>query len=159
MVASSPRDLYELYLKAESLNAIHQKCKEELPNETIGLLVGTHNISRGFHYTFVEGFLAGETRSTRIRVEFERGALGPLVAELRRRYPESMLVGWFHSHPGYGCFLSSTDLDTQHSYFREPYHVALVVDPIKDVFDVFKLQEHGKGYRQCSFAVVQESAG
>jgi len=159
-LANPPRqEPYELYLKLESLNGMQRICKGAAPNETIGLLVGSHNVSRGFHYTFVDGFLVGDTRSTRVRVEFEEGAMGPLVAELRTRYPDSMVVGWFHSHPGYGCFLSSTDLETQRSYFREPYHVALVVDPIREIFDIFKLHNYGRGYRQCSFAVLEGLGG
>lgn len=159
LVHSTSQEPFEVYLKLESLNGMQRVCKEALPNETIGLLVGSHNVSRGFHYTIVDGFLVGETKSSRISVEFESGAMGPLVAELRTRYPGSMLVGWFHSHPGYGCFLSHTDLVTQRSYFREEYHAALVIDPIKGVFDIFKLHDDSQGYRQCSFAVLDGTAG
>lgn len=31
---------------------------------------------------------------------------------LSRRRPE-MVVGWYHSHPGFGCWLSSVDVNTQ----------------------------------------------
>ena len=26
------------------------------------------------------------------------------------------MVGWYHSHPGWGCWLSSTDINTQSSF-------------------------------------------
>lgn len=41
------------------------------------------------------------------------------------------LIGWYHSHPGFGCWLSMTDITTQKSYEGlEPRAVALVIDPI-----------------------------
>lgn len=56
-----------------------------------------------------------------------------------------MVVGWYHSHPGFGCWLSSTDINTQQSFEQlNPRAVAVVVDPIqsvkgKVVIDAFRL--------------------
>jgi 26S proteasome regulatory subunit N11 len=27
-----------------------------------------------------------------------------------------MVVGWYHSHPGFGCWLSGVDINTQQVY-------------------------------------------
>ncbi|CAH2354185.1 COP9 signalosome complex subunit 5 [[Candida] railenensis] len=42
------------------------------------------------------------------------------------------IVGWYHSHPGYGCWLSGIDVATQslNQNFQDPY-LAIVVDPLK----------------------------
>ena len=42
-------------------------------------------------------------------------------------------IGWWHSHPGYGLFLSSTDLTTHIYSFQvhNPLSVALVLDPTR----------------------------
>lgn len=39
-------------------------------------------------------------------------------------------VGWYHSHPGYGCWLSGIDVTTQRNYqtFLDPF-CAVVIDP------------------------------
>lgn len=56
-----------------------------------------------------------------------------------------MVVGWYHSHPGFGCWLSSVDINTQQSFEQlNPRAVAVVVDPIqsvkgKVVIDAFRL--------------------
>ena len=44
------------------------------------------------------------------------------------------IVGWYHSHPGYGCWLSGIDVATQslNQNFQDPY-LAVVVDPFKTV--------------------------
>lgn len=38
------------------------------------------------------------------------------------------VVGWYHSHPGYGCWLSGIDVNTQslNQQYQEPF-VAIVV--------------------------------
>ena len=78
---------------------------------------------------------------------------GRLVALLRNLHhsgglmggrPETV-VGWYHSHPGFGCWLSSVDINTQQSFEQlTPRAVAVVVDPIqsvkgKVVIDAFRL--------------------
>jgi|GEM_PF-4027205 len=39
------------------------------------------------------------------------------------------VVGWYHSHPGFGIFFSHTDSASQRSYFRESWQVGVVIDP------------------------------
>lgn len=45
---------------------------------------------------------------------------------------EDSIVGWYHSHPGYGCWLSGIDVATQslNQNFQDPY-LAIVVDPVQ----------------------------
>ena len=67
----------------------------------------------------------------------------PSHADKRRR--QETVVGWYHSHPGFGCWLSSVDINTQQSFEQlTPRAVAVVVDPIqsvkgKVVIDAFRL--------------------
>jgi proteasome lid subunit RPN8/RPN11 len=57
--------------------------------------------------------------------------VAPLIAEkIERQGRDEYIVGWYHSHPGFGCFLSSIDVETQVGLQRMfPQCVALVVDP------------------------------
>lgn len=44
------------------------------------------------------------------------------------------MVGWYHSHPGYGCWLSGIDVSTQsiQQQYQEPF-LAIVVDPHRTI--------------------------
>ncbi|VDP99591.1 unnamed protein product [Trichobilharzia regenti] len=44
------------------------------------------------------------------------------------------VLGWYHSHPGYGCWLSGIDVSTQltNQTYQEPF-VAIVIDPIRTI--------------------------
>lgn len=45
-----------------------------------------------------------------------------------------MVVGWYHSHPGFGCWLSGVDVNTQQSFEAlNQRAVAVVIDPIQSV--------------------------
>eukprot|EP01017_Pseudomicrothorax_dubius_P016550 TRINITY_DN1877_c0_g2_i3.p1 TRINITY_DN1877_c0_g2~~TRINITY_DN1877_c0_g2_i3.p1 ORF type:complete len:326 (-),score=94.55 TRINITY_DN1877_c0_g2_i3:123-1100(-) len=41
------------------------------------------------------------------------------------------IVGWYHSHPNYGCWLSGIDVSTQRLQQHQEPFVAIVVDPIQ----------------------------
>lgn len=44
---------------------------------------------------------------------------------------QEVLVGWYHSHPGFGCWLSIVDIKTQKSFeAMNSRAVAVVIDPI-----------------------------
>jgi proteasome lid subunit RPN8/RPN11 len=146
---------YEVYLEEEALGGILQHCRSQLPLEAIGFLVGNAYTWLEYPYIHVGGFTPGKSKSTRVHVEFDDGAMEHVSATLRSRYQGSFLVGWYHSHPGYGCFLSETDLDSQRTYFREPYHVALVVDPSGEMIEFFKV-DGSSGYRPASFTVIRK---
>lgn len=70
---------------------------------------------------------------------------------LRQTGRPEMVVGWYHSHPGFGCWLSGVDINTQQSFEAlSERAVAVVVDPIqsvkgKVVIDAFRLD------LSCSF--------
>uniref|UniRef100_A0A915PDK9 COP9 signalosome complex subunit 5 n=1 Tax=Setaria digitata TaxID=48799 RepID=A0A915PDK9_9BILA len=62
------------------------------------------------------------------------------------------VVGWYHSHPGYGCWLSGIDVSTQalNQQFQEPF-VAIVVDPIRTMsagkVELGAFRTYPKGYK------------
>lgn len=58
---------------------------------------------------------------------------------------QEIVVGWYHSHPGFGCWLSGVDINTQQAFEAlNDRSVAVVIDPIqsvrgKVVIDAFRL--------------------
>ncbi|EGR31273.1 hypothetical protein IMG5_114830 [Ichthyophthirius multifiliis] len=68
-----------------------------------------------------------------------------MLEMLKQTERNEMVVGWYHSHPGFGPWLSSVDMNTQTSFEQlHPRSVAVVIDPIqsvrgKVVMDAFRL--------------------
>ncbi|MFS7972920.1 putative proteasome endopeptidase complex [Helianthus anomalus] len=50
------------------------------------------------------------------------------------KFIPEMVIGWYHSHPGFGCWLSGVDINTQQNFEAlNQRAVAVVVDPIQSV--------------------------
>lgn len=74
---------------------------------------------------------------TETRVNAHEDANEYMVEYLRLSREEGRkenVIGWYHSHPGYGCWLSGIDVSTQHlqQQFNEPF-VAVVIDPDRTI--------------------------
>lgn len=52
--------------------------------------------------------------------------------KLASRYPndEAVIVGWYHTHPGFGIFLSGMDQFIHQNFFTQIWHIAFVLDPV-----------------------------
>lgn len=48
------------------------------------------------------------------------------------KFSSAPVIGWYHSHPGYGCWLSGIDVATQMLYqeHQDPF-LAVVIDPLR----------------------------
>jgi proteasome lid subunit RPN8/RPN11 len=58
------------------------------------------------------------------------------------------IVGWYHSHPGQGLFLSQTDVETHMQFYQfSPYAVSLVAEPQEEEFGIW-IYENGAGVIQ-----------
>jgi proteasome lid subunit RPN8/RPN11 len=75
--------------------------------------------------------------------------------EIAAHFPDEMVVGWHHTHPGLGAFLSGYDRFIQENFFREPWHIALVVDPRQRELVFYHWR--GGAVRDCGFVCVEES--
>merc|ERR1712146_716916 len=71
-----------------------------------------------------------------------------MLAMLKQTGRPENVVGWYHSHPGFGCWLSGVDINTQQSFEAlNKRAVSVVIDPIqsvkgKVVIDAFRLINH-----------------
>lgn len=117
--------------------------------EAMGLLLGSAFVFGGRPYAVAEDYVTARNDATAVSVRFSREAF----SELSRKLSGFRVVGWAHSHPNYGCFLSLTDVATQESFFSENYHFALVVDPVRGQKKCFKVR-NGQSV-PVGFAVVR----
>jgi COP9 signalosome complex subunit 5 len=101
--------------------------------EVMGLMLGKIEA-----HTFVvtDSFrLPVEGTETRVNAQDEANEY--MVEFLQRAREQGQMdnaVGWYHSHPGYGCWLSGIDVNTQKTQqqFSDPF-CAIVIDPDRTV--------------------------
>lgn len=104
----------------------------DLEHEVGGGLVGKWREDRtsGAPFVVVEAVLpARYTRQGSTFLTFTQDTLVAMNEEMETHYPGKRLVGWYHTHPRMGVFLSGYDLFLHRNFFPEPWQVALVMEP------------------------------
>jgi len=114
-----------------------------VPMEVMGLMLG--DFIDEYTVRVVDVFAMPQSGSS-VSVEAVDPVFQMKMLELLKQTNRpQMVVGWYHSHPGFGCWLSSVDVNTQQSFEQlNKRAVAVVVDPIqsvkgKVVIDCFRL--------------------
>lgn len=119
----------------------------DLENEVGGWLVGKWRADRrtGEQFIIVEATLpAPHTRHGSAYLTFTQDTQVALYDEMKERYPGKELVGWYHTHPRMGVFLSSYDTWLHGNFFPEHYQVALVIEPYSAAGGFFIRQPDGR---------------
>jgi COP9 signalosome complex subunit 5 len=119
--------------------------------EVMGLLLGKVD---GNNMIVMDSF-ALPVEGTETRVNAQAQAYEYMAAYIEAAKQVDRLenaIGWYHSHPGYGCWLSGIDVGTQmlNQQFQEPF-VAIVIDPIRTIsagkVNLGAFRTYPKGYK------------
>jgi proteasome lid subunit RPN8/RPN11 len=62
------------------------------------------------------------------QLHFSTESLVRELGDMQDEYPNLFVVGWFHTHPGHGLFLSKPDMTIHDGFFREPFQFAMEID-------------------------------
>jgi proteasome lid subunit RPN8/RPN11 len=119
--------------------------------EVGGLLLGeVCQDQRGQMYVVVTHSLRAEfADSTRGHLTFTHKTWQQLQRAREEQYPDQTVVGWYHTHPGWTIFLSHWDLFIHQNFFRDPWQIALVIDPSLDRAGIFVWNEGAVANPQC----------
>jgi len=114
------------------------------PFERIGLLMGTLEDQS----LWINDIIPGGNETTEVSCVFPPQRLAQVANDIVQGKIEGRIVGWYHSHPGHGLFLSQTDLETHLQFYQfSPYAVSLVADPKSSEFGIW-IYENGIGVVQ-----------
>ena len=101
--------------------------------EICGVLVGSwHRDEAGPFVKIVES-IRGEGAETRFaEVTFTHQTWAKINAEMDTKFANLSIVGWYHTHPDFGIFLSDRDRFIHEHFFSGPGQIAHVIDPIRE---------------------------
>ena len=135
------RSLNSMIVVAESkiLESIFQT--SDLGNEVGGVLLGTaHTVANSNCFlTYVNRAVKAEgSERSAVHVRFTSQAWDAIKSVVK---DTETIVGWYHTHPGLGVFMSGTDRRTQRYFFSRPWQVSLVLDPKDQEYRFFAGEE------------------
>lgn len=105
--------------------------RESLDVEVCGVLIGAVCEDDEGAWVHVESIIRGAAASqASTHVTFTQETWNKIHEQLERDYPKLRIVGWYHTHPGFGVEFSDMDLFIQKNFFGGPTQIALVTDPV-----------------------------
>jgi proteasome lid subunit RPN8/RPN11 len=142
------RQSFQVYIVKDAFGQIWGHVNENPRVESGGVLVG--HPFRDF-----DGLVTFVVVVTAIRHDSHNRSVGHFTvgpseiagarSKWKKDHPGLISVGWYHSHPGHGLFLSPQDMTIMHSIYNASWHLALVVDPQrgdpqggKEIFALFR---------------------
>lgn len=134
-----PKDELRVCIAPSAYEAMQAHAKSSLEAEVCGVMLGKLERDGGGPFLTISDAIQGEAaKSEAARVTFTPETWTAIHAEQERRSPELKMVGWYHTHPRFGIFLSEYDQFIHRNFFGvEPWMVALVIDPVKDEEGIF----------------------
>ncbi len=127
-----PSNCQPIVLKRNVLDRILEFSDSQSDVEIGGFLIGNLFQDRFLKSGYIEvsEFIEAEKVHNDYRsLTFTHDSWAHLHRQLDERFVDQMVVGWHHTHPGFGIFLSRQDEFIHQNFFSQPWQVALVVDP------------------------------
>lgn len=128
---------------------IYDHVFESLDSEVAGVLVGPPQSEGPLCVTGSVKAVGADSQSA--SVTFTQDSWSAIYEALEADHPDESIVGWYHSHPDFGIFLSDHDTFIHRSFFSGQRQVAYVVDPCRGREGLF-------GWRNGDIERLQEGA-
>jgi proteasome lid subunit RPN8/RPN11 len=139
----APHDL-PIFLDRLTADAIERHALRDTSVELGGILLGKECVDdeTGEPYVWVTKSLeAKHYENTQASFTYTHDSWEEITRERDKLHPDLDVVGWYHTHPDFGIFLSGHDLFIHHHFFAQPLQVAYVVDPIRQHRGFFRWRD------------------
>jgi proteasome lid subunit RPN8/RPN11 len=123
---------FRVFLDSNVHEQIRKHAAEDVSVEICGVLVGTWKRDDEGPYVLINAAIPGEAVANKLsEVTFTHETWAKIHKRMDAEFADRSIVGWYHTHPDFGIFLSERDCFIHEHFFREPGQVAYVVDPIR----------------------------
>jgi len=130
-----------IFLDRKTADAIERHALRDTSVELGGIILGLECIDDQTGEPFVwvtQSLEAKHYENTQASFTYTHEAWEEITRERDRLHPDLDIVGWYHTHPDFGIFLSSHDLFIHRNFFNQPLQLAYVVDPIRQTRGFFR---------------------
>lgn len=127
---------FRVYISEDAFDRAVARGQKDTSREIGGVLVGVVRRDDAGPYVRVDTTIdALHAEEKGAELTFTHDTWQHIHEQMDTVHQGKRLVGWYHTHPGFGIFLSDRDQFIHHSFFDLPFQVAMVYDP--------KSREHG----------------
>jgi len=125
---STSRSPYPIFFQQEAVIALQEHIKSSPTQAIFGFLIGDvyRDPEAGALYTVIDKTLKLSQAIYGDKTEIVVSRLWERMLEQLRK-ASATLLGWYHSHPGQGGYLTPHDVETHEKFFTEPWQVAILL--------------------------------
>jgi len=129
----------QVYILETAHKALIKHLKLDTRVEHGGILFGNayKDCEYGIYVEVTAAIAAPATIGTGAYLEFTSASWLGIMDYAKAAHPEANIVGWYHSHPSIGVFMSGTDMRTQRAFFYHPWCLSIVCDPVRHEIGYF----------------------
>ena len=131
---------FRIYIAESAFDRICNNA--ETTREVGGILVGDVLQDKNGPFIKVDHVieaLHAEEKGTELTITHE--TWNHIHEQMDKTHSGKRILGWYHTHPNFGIFLSEQDQFIQQSFFNLAFQVALVYDPVRKVHGVFSWRD------------------
>ena len=138
LLGNANRDRMSIYLSLSTLETAIDWGQKDPDNERGGILLGNKYESVDGPFLEITAFIpAPSAKGSSVELTFTQEAWEEMMRKRDELHAELDVVGWFHTHPGHGVFLSERDLFICRHFFGQPHQIAAVYDSHKKRIGIF----------------------
>ncbi|HMP79190.1 MAG TPA: hypothetical protein PKD54_07040 [Pirellulaceae bacterium] len=151
-----PDGQLDVYADLDVWQDIWEHARSNTRVELGGVLMGRIYIDHdGRNFVIVQGSIRAEHyEATPGSFKFTHESWSEITRQQQLLPPEQVMVGWYHTHPGFGVFLSSLDEFICENFFGGSHDVALVLDPKSGDSGWFVRSDTGALHKSSGFFVT-----
>lgn len=129
---------YRVHFNEQAHEIMKQHASTTNEVELCGVLVGEVKRDSNGPFLLVHATIEGKHSNNHgAQVTFTHQTWEYINEVKDRQYANLKIVGWYHTHPGFGIFLSKMDLFIQENVFNLPFQVAVVLETKKNQIGCF----------------------
>lgn len=134
-----------IYIEPSVHKDINKHAQSDTSRELGGVLLGEyiHHPQSGKSFINISAsIIARDTKGSGTHITFTQETYNEINRKRDKNYPGLHIVGWYHTHPRLGVFLSGHDTFIQEHYFNKEWQVAYVIDPVSHKEGFFRLKNN-----------------
>lgn len=144
-------DDVKVYIKQDVYKKLEKLASSDTSKELGSIILGNYSEELGKTHVIISEYIEAKyTDASASTLTFTHETWDYIHSQHETLFPDKKIVGWQHTHPNYGIFLSNYDMFIQENFFNMPFQVAYVIDPIQNLRGFFQWKngkiEKLKGY-------------
>lgn len=155
-VGQIENDDVKVYIKQDVYKELEKYASEDTSKEVGTIIVGEYSEELDKTHVIISDYIEAKyTEASASTLTFTHETWNYVYKEHDEKYPNKKIVGWQHTHPNYGIFLSNYDMFIQENFFNLPFQVAYVIDPIQNIRGFFQWK-NGKVEKLKGFYIYDD---